>query len=127
MSNTPTPVTVLCDPLCGFCYGAAPALRRLHEHPEYRLRLVPTGLFSGAGARPLDAGFTELAWANDQRIEALTGQPFSKRYQDEVLGARGTRLDSGPATRALTAVASTRASSMRSRQASVRATSTAAT
>ena len=111
MSNTPTPVTVLYDPLCGFCYGAAPTLRKLHEHREYRLRLVPTGLFSGAGSRPLDAGFAQFAWANDQRIEAMTGQHFSKRYQDDVLGALGTRLDSGPATRALTAVAST--SSMR--------------
>lgn len=107
MSNMPASVMVLYDPLCGFCYGAAPVLRRLHEDPECQLRLLPTGLFSGAGARPLNEEFAEFAWANDQRIEAMTGQRFSNDYRDEVLGARGTRLDSGPATRALTAVAST--------------------
>ncbi|MEO7032392.1 MAG: DsbA family protein [Polyangiaceae bacterium] len=100
-----TSVTVLYDPLCGWCYGATPALRCLHADSGVRLELAPTGLFSGDGARTMDAGLAEYAWANDQRIEQLSEQRFSKRYRDHVLGATGTRLDSGLATMALTAAA----------------------
>jgi len=80
---------VLYDPLCGWCYGATPSVRRLVVEAGLHLALIPTGLFSGDGARPIDAGFAEYAWANDQRIARLTGQRFSERYRDDVLGARG--------------------------------------
>lgn len=106
-NSEPTRITVLYDPLCGWCYGATPAILGLDKHDSYRLELVPTGLFRGDGARPMDGSFAKYAWTNDQRIEQLTGQRFSKRYRDEVLGAPGTKLDSGPATMALTAVALT--------------------
>jgi putative protein-disulfide isomerase len=105
--GNPARIKVLYDPLCGWCYGATPAVRRLLGDASIRLELAPTGLFSGEGARPMDAGFAEYAWANDQRIEQLTGQRFSERYRDDVLGATGTKLDSGLATMALTAVALT--------------------
>ena len=62
------------------------------------LELVPTGLFSGAGARPLDAGFASYAWDNDQRIERLSGQRFTQAYLDNVLNVSGTLLDSSAAT-----------------------------
>lgn len=100
-------VTYLFDPLCGWCYAAAPVLARLQATPGVQVGLAPTGLFAGSGARPMDAQFAAYAWSNDQRIEKLTGQPFSASYRDNVLGARGTRFDSGPATLALTAVAQT--------------------
>nr|WP_295827363.1 DsbA family protein [uncultured Azospirillum sp.] len=106
MSPTRT-VTYLFDPLCGWCYGASPAIASLSDVEDLVLEMVPTGLFSGAGARPLDEGFAAYAWANDQRIHALTGQIFSERYRTDVLGDRRQRLDSGPATLALTAVALT--------------------
>ncbi len=106
MSRTRT-VTYLFDPLCGWCYGASPAIASLSNVEDLVLEMVPTGLFSGTGARPLDEGFAAYAWANDQRIHALTGQIFSERYRIGVLGDRRQRLDSGPATLALTAVALT--------------------
>jgi putative protein-disulfide isomerase len=106
-SGDSTRITVLYDPLCGWCYGATPAFRRLVGIAGVHMELVPTGLFSGDGARPMDAGFAEYAWANDQRIEQLTKQRFSNRYRADVLGAQGTKLDSGPATMALTAAAIT--------------------
>ncbi len=106
MSPTRT-VTYLFDPLCGWCYGASPAIASLSDVEDLVLEMVPTGLFSGAGARPLDEGFAAYAWANDQRIHALTGQIFSERYRTDVLGDRRQRLDSGSATLALTAVALT--------------------
>lgn len=105
--RTPLDVTVLYDPLCGWCYGATPSLRYLADQPRLALRLLPTGLFAGPGARPIDDRFAAYAWTNDQRIHVLTGVPFSPRYRDRVLADRRAQLDSGPATLALTAVAQT--------------------
>ena len=95
-------VTYLFDPLCGWCYGATPMLERLSAS-GVRIELLPTGLFSGAGARPMDEGFAAHAWANDQRIEPLTGQKFTQAYQRNVLGIRGTLLDSHAATLGISA------------------------
>lgn len=97
----------LFDPLCGWCYAAAPALNYLQGVEGIEVALAPTGLFAGAGARPMDAQFAAYAWANDQRIQQLTGQPFTQVYRDHILGAANRRFDSGPATLALTAVAQT--------------------
>lgn len=94
----------LFDPLCGWCYGASAAVAALAGSEAVELKLLPSGLFQDQGARPMDAAFAAYAWANDQRIERLTGQPFSQRYRDKVLDNRTQRFDSGPATLALTAV-----------------------
>ncbi len=95
------------DPLCGWCYGASATVSAVSERPGIELRLLPSGLFSGSGARAMDADFASYAWSNDQRIAHLTGQPFSERYRSAVLADRQQRFDSGPATLALTAVALT--------------------
>jgi len=97
----------LFDPLCGWCYGAAPVLSALQGQPSVNVELLPTGLFSGEGARPMDSEFAAYAWSNDQRIERLTGQRFSEQYRHQVLGDRQRLFDSGPATVALTAVSLT--------------------
>lgn len=97
----------LFDPLCGWCYGATPTLTRLQEAAGITLQLLPTGLFSGDGARPMNADFAAYAWSNDQRIARLTGQAFTERYREAVLGDHHRLFDSGPATVALTAVSLT--------------------
>ncbi|HKT28882.1 DsbA family protein [Dyella sp.] len=97
----------LFDPLCGWCYGAMPALAALATEADLRVEPLPTGLFSGERARPMDEGFADYAWSNDQRIERLTGQPFTERYRSQVLADRTRLFDSGPATVALTAVSLT--------------------
>jgi putative protein-disulfide isomerase len=93
----------LFDPLCGWCYGASAGLNILASRPGVTVDLLPTGLFAGEGARALDAGMTSHIWAADQRIAQMTGAAFTERYRDQVI-AGGGRLDSGPATLALTAV-----------------------
>lgn len=95
-------VTYLFDPLCGWCYGATPMLDRLSASGVL-IDLLPTGLFSGAGARPMDEAFAAHAWANDQRIERLTGQRFTQAYRRDVLNVRGTLLDSHAATLGISA------------------------
>lgn len=97
----PGTLIVVVDPLCGWCWGAAPALTRLAAAGE-RLEVVASGLF--IGDRPMTPEFAEYAWKNDERIRDLTGQTFSNAYRDGVLGNFETRFDSGPATLALTTV-----------------------
>jgi putative protein-disulfide isomerase len=107
MNGHPTDMkqlTLLYDPLCGWCYGASASIRRLADEAACTVEFIPVGLFAGAGARSL-SGFAQHAWSSDQRIAQLTGKPFSTRYRERVLGDPAARLDSGPATLALTAVA----------------------
>lgn len=42
-------VTYLFDPLCGWCYAAAPALKFLQAQEGVEVVLAPTGLFAGTG------------------------------------------------------------------------------
>lgn len=102
MTQTVT-LQYLFDPLCGWCYGASASIKALAKHPAIDLQPMATGLFAGAGARPMKS-FAAQAWAMDQRIGALSGQPFTEEYRTKVLGAEDALLDSTVATRAVTAV-----------------------
>jgi protein-disulfide isomerase-like protein with CxxC motif len=81
----PTRITVLYDPLCGWCYGATPAIRRLEQGSGAPLELVPTGLgnlgLQGSAARLLGAD-SELVLAVEKRIGEA-------RRALRPLGARG--------------------------------------
>lgn len=90
----------LFDPLCGWCYGAKPALETVAS--QYPVELTPTGLFFRSG-RVMDADFAQYAWGNDQRIQRLTGQAFSTAYRENVLQGGG-QFDSQNSLLALTAV-----------------------
>ncbi|MGC2774479.1 MAG: DsbA family protein [Bradyrhizobium sp.] len=96
-------LTYLFDPLCGWCYGAGPAIEKLAALDNIALELLPTGLFAGQGAGRMDAQFAEYAWSNDQRIAKLTGQRFSEDYRTRILG-NGGAFDSTAASLGLTAV-----------------------
>ncbi|WJM83744.1 protein-disulfide isomerase [Dickeya chrysanthemi] len=89
------------DPLCGWCYASAPALEYLAKTYPTQLELLPSGLFSGDGARIINAQWATHAWTNDQRIASLTGQRFSESYH-ALLHSNG-RFDSQYLNRALTA------------------------
>ena len=97
-------IDYLFDPLCGWCYGAGPALEKLAGLDNVRLTLAPTGLFAGQGARAMDQHFAAYAWQNDQRIAQLTAQPFTEAYRNDILGKAGGLFDSAPATLGLIAV-----------------------
>ena len=90
----------LFDPLCGWCYGAKPALETVAS--QYPVELTPTGLFFRSG-RVMDTDFAQYAWGNDQRIQRLTGQAFSTAYRENVLQGGG-QFDSQNSLLALTAV-----------------------
>jgi putative protein-disulfide isomerase len=93
----------LYDPLCGWCYGAIPAVVKLELVPSVVLHPLATGLFAG-DERQMTPDFAAYAWQNDQRIAEMTGQTFSETYREKVLGNPEGRFDSTAATRAVTAV-----------------------
>jgi putative protein-disulfide isomerase len=91
-----TMLHLLFDPLCGWCYGAAPALSALKAHTNLAWQLHPTGLFSHSQA--MNAEMANYFWSNDQRIAQMTGQEFSQAYKDHVLADLNTPFDSTPST-----------------------------
>lgn len=78
-----------------------PALEGLAAKFPAQLRMMPSGLFYGA--RPVSS-IADHAWRNDQRIQSLTGQPFSEAYHQNVLLAPNGVFTSEPATLALQAL-----------------------
>ena len=91
-------IKLFMDPLCGWCYAAAPGVKKLAETAA--IELIPTGLFSQAG-RTVTPEFARHAWSNDQRIAQLTGQVFSDSYRDNLL-QEGMPFNSFPIVLALT-------------------------
>lgn len=98
----PGTVVAIVDPLCGWCWGAAPALSRIAASGLVRFEILASGLF--IGGRPMTPDFAAYAWKNDCRIRDLTGQTFSDAYREKVLGDFDSTFDSGPATLAFAAV-----------------------
>ncbi len=91
------------DPLCGWCYGAAPLLQVVGEIPGLRVALRGGGLFSGAQRQRLNGPLRQHILAHDQRIAELSGQPFGAAYRDGLLQDAETWLDSDPPTAAVLA------------------------
>jgi len=82
------------DPLCGWCYGAAPLVKAARE-------LLPVqahggGMMAGAARRPVTADLRGFVLPHDRRIAQLTGQPFGTAYADGLLHDTAAVLDSEP-------------------------------
>lgn len=100
----PASFSLVFDPLCGWCYAVHPALQALQEAFGLPMAFLPSGLFSGAGARPMSPAFRDMAWGQDQRIQQLTGQVFSEAYHRNILGNVGRPFDSTVPTLAFLAL-----------------------
>lgn len=93
----------LYDPLCGWCYGAMPAIHGLADLGGCIVEPVPSGLFAAPG-KTLDADMARHIEQADARIAAMSGQRFSELYKRKVLANPELPFDSTAATEALTAV-----------------------
>jgi putative protein-disulfide isomerase len=92
------------DPLCGWCYGAMPAIHGLADLGGCIVEPLPSGLFAGTPDKRIDADMARHIEQADARIAAMSGQRFSEIYRRKVLGNPDMPFDSVPASQALTAV-----------------------
>jgi putative protein-disulfide isomerase len=82
------------DPLCGWCYGAAPLVRAAHA----MLAVVPHGggMMAGSNRQKVSARLRDFVVPHDRRIAQLTGQPFGDAYVDGLLRDHSVEFDSEP-------------------------------
>ncbi|MBL0565239.1 DsbA family protein [Aeromonas veronii] len=103
MSEQQTTLHYVYDPLCGWCYGAAPLLQAAATIAGLKIELHAGGLWMGSRRQPMGEALRDYVRPHDQRIEALTGQHFGARYFNELLLREGCLLDSEPPIRAVLA------------------------
>ncbi|MGO4814582.1 DsbA family protein [Cupriavidus sp. 2MCAB6] len=94
------------DPLCGWCYGAAPLVRAARAVPGLALALHGGGMMTGANRRRISPQWRDYVMPHDRRIAALTGQPFGERYFEGLLRDEQAVMDSTPPTTAILAAQS---------------------
>lgn len=92
------------DPLCGWCYGAAPLIEVLHRIPEIQICLHAGGLWTADNRPAMGEALRDYVRPHDERIAELTGQPFGSAYFNHLLLDSQKRLDSEPPIRAILAV-----------------------
>ncbi|WP_454827962.1 DsbA family protein [Pseudoxanthomonas wuyuanensis] len=84
------------DPLCGWCYAAAPLVEAAASIPGLTIELHAGGMLSGANRRRIDPQWREYVIPHDRRIAQLSGQPFGSGYFDGLLRDGSAVLDSSP-------------------------------
>ncbi len=95
------------DPLCGWCFGIGPAIRRVvTDHPEVEVVPVLAGLVDGARVGPY-AAMVDYIRSASVRLAAVTGRAPSQAFFD-LIARPGVIGDSAPPTVAIAAVRSTR-------------------
>ncbi|OYO30099.1 DsbA family protein [Janthinobacterium sp. PC23-8] len=104
MATVSTPVLhYVYDPLCGWCYGAAPLLHAAQAIEGLAIVLHGGGMMSGAKRQNVNDNLRRHVMAHDQRIAQATGQPFGAAYVDGLLRDTGAVFDSTPPTTAIVA------------------------
>jgi putative protein-disulfide isomerase len=91
------------DPLCGWCYGAAPLLAAAATLPGLVIELHSGGMLAGASRRTVTPQWRSFVLPHDRRIAQLSGQPFGEAYVDGLLNDVGAPMDSQPPTAAILA------------------------
>ena len=104
MNAQQTTLHYVYDPLCGWCYGAAPLLQAATTIAGLNIDLHAGGLWLGSRRQPMCEALRDYVRPHDQRIEALTGQHFGERYFNDLLLREGYLLDSEPPIRGVLAV-----------------------
>lgn len=84
------------DPLCGWCYGAAPLVEAARAVPGLTLAFHGGGMLAGAQRRRVTPQWRDYVMPHDRRIADLTGQPFGAGYFDGLLRDEHAVMDSEP-------------------------------
>ena len=91
------------DPLCGWCYGAAPLVAAARAVPGLPIVLHAGGMMTGANRQPVTPQLRDYVMSHDKRIAQLSGQSFGSAYFDGLLCDANAVLDSAPPSTAILA------------------------
>lgn len=91
------------DPLCGWCYAAAPLIEAARSVPGLDVRFHAGGMMTGSNRQQVTAEWRAHVMPHDLRIAKLTGQLFGDAYLDGLLNDLGAMMDSEPPTTAILA------------------------
>lgn len=101
---TPSPILhYIYDPLCGWCYGAAPLVQAARGISGLTIEAHGGGMMTGGNRQPVTEALRRYVMPHDERIASLTGQVFGPDYFDGLLRDSGAVLDSAPPTTAILA------------------------
>lgn len=90
------------DPLCGWCYAAAPLVKAARES-SLEVVAHAGGMLAGTRRRAVTDEWRRFVMPHDQRIAQLSGQPFGPAYFDGLLRDHSAVFDSAPPTTAMLA------------------------
>ncbi|MFS2100533.1 DsbA family protein [Variovorax sp. Varisp85] len=96
------------DPLCGWCYAAAPLVDAARNMPGLQVAFHGGGMMTGANRRAITPQWREYVIPHDRRIAEMTGQPFGEGYFEGLLRDTGAVMDSEPPITAILAAESLR-------------------
>jgi putative protein-disulfide isomerase len=91
------------DPLCGWCYAAAPLVAASRTIAGLAVELHGGGMMTGTQRRTITPQWREYVMPHDRRIAQLSGQPFGSGYFDGLLNDTTAVMDSAPPTTAVLA------------------------
>ncbi len=101
--TTMTTLHYVFDPLCGWCYGAAPLISAARDVPDLTIVLHAGGMMAGANRHAVTSKLRDYVMSHDKRIAQLSGQTFGSAYFDELLCDSNAVLDSAPPSTAILA------------------------
>lgn len=91
------------DPLCGWCYAAAPLVAIVRSIEGLQLELHGGGMMSGTARRMVSPEFRLQVMEYDRRIAEVSFRPFGHAYFDGLLRNEDAVLDSTPPIAAILA------------------------
>ena len=91
------------DPLCGWCYGAAPLVEAARAVPGLTVAFHGGGMMTGSNRRQITPEWRGYVLPHDRRIEQLSGQPFGDAYINGLLNDTTAMMDSEPPITAILA------------------------
>lgn len=76
-------IDLITDPLCSWCYAAAPLAKLAAQ--DFRIRLHQGGLMTGARQRFVDAQMRDFLLEHSRHVTQLSAQPFGAAFEDGLL------------------------------------------
>ena len=89
------------DPLCGWCYAAAPIISAARTVDGLSIQAHAGGMWTGANVKRFTPELRAMVVPGDRRISELSGQPLGDAYLNQLIFDDTARLDSEPVIRAI--------------------------